>query len=98
MARLNWAPQAVQDLEDICEYIARSSEHYARTIAQGVRKLARSIPKQPRLGAMVPDYEQDDIRERLFHNYRIIYRIRDDVIEIVRIIHGARLLPRTPPE
>lgn len=42
----------------------------------------------------MPEYERHDLCERLFHNYRIVYRLREELVEIVTICHGARLLPR----
>lgn len=46
-------------------------------------------------GRMVPEYDRDDIREVFHHPYRIIYLIKDQekIIEILSVIHGARLLP-----
>ncbi len=90
-------PSAVKDVDDICEYIARNSQVYARVFAQEVVGLAESIAEQPHLGAAVPEYDQEDIRERLLHNYRVIYRLRGEDVEVVAVVHGARRLPRTPP-
>lgn len=100
MAFLIWSPRSIRDLEDICEYIGRDSEHYARTFAEQVVDLVERIPDQPRAGSMVPEYERDDLRERFLYNYRIIYRLRGENIELVTICHGARLLPDllTPEE
>ena len=56
-------------------------------------KEAKSLPPHPGKGSMVPIYKRDDIRE-VFHNpYRIIYLLKDEIIEILSVIHGARLLP-----
>lgn len=96
MAQLTWSPRSVRDLEDIGEFISCNSKHYAKIVVQGIKKLAGKIPQQPRLGGMVPEYERDDLRERLFHEYRILYRIRAEQIEIVRVVHGARPLPPIP--
>lgn len=41
---------------------------------------------------MVPEYQDENLRERIFQNYRIVYRIRNDVIEIVVISHSAKQL------
>jgi addiction module RelE/StbE family toxin len=98
MAKLIWAPQALDDLDAICDYIARDSKRYAALFAERVVALAESIAEQPLLGATVPEYQQEDLRERLFHNYRIVYRVRPDAVQIVTIVHGARLLPQSPPE
>jgi len=48
---------------------------------------------EKQLGRVVPEYEHDYIREVFHHPYRIIYLIKDDVIEILSVIHEARLLP-----
>ncbi|HSP61492.1 MAG TPA: type II toxin-antitoxin system RelE/ParE family toxin [Pyrinomonadaceae bacterium] len=37
------------------------------------------------------------IRELLYQNYRIIYRIRGDFIEILTVIHGRRDLGSFKP-
>lgn len=66
MARLTWAPSAVQDLDTITAQIARTSDTYARTFAQQVTALVESIPQQPRLGARVEEWDQEEIRERLY--------------------------------
>lgn len=97
MARLTWADHAIHDLDEICAHLARTSVEYARTFASQVRAVAESIPAQPMLGAVVPEYDQVDLRERFYHNHRIIYRIRGEDIEIVTIFLATRRLPRTPP-
>jgi len=97
MAQLIWALRAVEDLEEICNFIARDSEQFAGVFAQQVVALTGTISKWPRLGSVVPEYESEKIRERLCHNYRIVYRLGRDTVEIVTICHGARRLPADPP-
>ena len=46
------------------------------------------------MGRMVPEAEEENVRELLFHNYRIIYRVETDGILILTVIHGARDLSR----
>ena len=36
-----------------------------------------------------------DYRHKLFGNYRIIYRVEGNLVFVVRVIHGARLLLRS---
>jgi toxin ParE1/3/4 len=97
MAQLIWSPRALADLDSACEFIARDSKRYAHLFAERIVALIETIPKHPLLGAVVPEYGQEYLRERLFQNYRIIYRVRDDLVEIVAIIHAARLMPPIPP-
>jgi len=95
MAKLRWSLQAADDLAEICEFIARDSEPYARLFAQQTMRILKAMARERLPGATVPEYGRDDIRERLLHSYRLIVRVKTKqrVLEVVRIIHGARLLP-----
>jgi len=39
---------------------------------------------------MVPEYEIDDVRQVIEGQYRIIYLIKEDQIEILALIHTSR--------
>jgi toxin ParE1/3/4 len=92
MDRIIWSPDAAADLEEICDYIAKDSEYYARAFAQGVIKAIERLLIFPESGRVVPEYGQKDIREIIFQNYRVVYRIKSGAVEIVTITHGARLI------
>ena len=53
----------------------------------------------PKLGRVVPEAQDENIRELVHKNYRIIYRIAGERIEILTIVHGSRDLTirRTAP-
>lgn len=90
MVDLRWAESAVKDLEDICNYIANDSEEYARNFARRIIDTIETITTFPNSGRIVPEFNNDRIREKILLNYRIIYRINGSRMEIVRIIHHAR--------
>lgn len=98
MAHIVWSPQAIDDLDAICEYIARDSPQYACVVAQRIIDVVEAIPSHPLAGSIVPEFGIDELRERFLHSYRIIYRIRDEQIDLVTICHGSRLLPSTLDE
>ena len=89
--KIRWTEPAVLDLNNIREYIARDSEHYA---AQSVARIINAVEKigmLPNIGRRVPEIENDHIREIIFHNYRIIYSIEnEEKALILGIIHVAR--------
>jgi plasmid stabilization system protein ParE len=97
MVKLIWSRRALDDLDSICDFIAIDSLRYAHLFAERIVAFIEKIPRQPLLGAIVPEYKQEDLRERLFQNYRIVYRAGESAVEIVTITHGARLLPPEPP-
>ncbi len=90
MARLRWSPQATADLESICEHIAADSEQYARLFAEGVVSQFEELETHPRIGRVVPEYQEENLRERLYQNYRLVYELTAKWIEIVAIVHSAR--------
>jgi toxin ParE1/3/4 len=93
VVKLTWSPRSVGDLAEICEYIGRDSAHYSRLFAQRVITAVESLAQFPDLGRIVPEYQRPDLRELIFQNYRIVYRVRTDSVEIAAVVHGARLLP-----
>ena len=54
MAKLIWSPLAASNLEEICTYIEKDSEHYARLFAQHIIALIEDIPNFPNAGRIVP--------------------------------------------
>ncbi len=93
MAQLVWSPSALTDLAEVCDYIGRDSEHYAKLFAERVFSAAEMLVLFPESGRIVPEYDRRDLRELLFQNYRIVYRVKGSEVQIAAVVHGARLLP-----
>lgn len=92
MADIRWTLQAVDDIEAIMNYIAADSEHYARLLAVDIFAAVERAALFPNSGRIVPEANTPDIREILLGNYRIIYRVRREVIEVLTVYHSARVL------
>ena len=92
MARLRWTPQALADVEAICAYIARDSRNYAQVFATQIVDKASALESFPQVGRVVPESNRNDIREILHGNYRIVYRLIGDEVQLLTIHHSARLL------
>lgn len=90
--QIRWSPRAISQLEEICQYIAKDSDHYAAFFAKQIMGVVKAIPQFPKAGRVVPEYGNPDLREKICNNYRIVYRLKDAVIEIVAITHGAKPL------
>ena len=50
----------------------------------------------PQSGRMVPEVEREDVRELIEPPYRIIYRLSAEHIDILTVMHGARILREIP--
>jgi len=66
--------------------------------AQRIVSIVEAIPSFPETGRIVPEYRRQDLREKIYRNYRIVYRIKADAIEIVAITHGSKPLFPSAPE
>jgi len=97
--KLIWTDPSIEDLRSIRDYIARDSEHYAADLVEQVILSVERLLQFPRLGRVVPEAQDENIRELLYRNYRIMYRILGKRIEILTVVHGSRDLTsrRTPP-
>ena len=77
--RLRWTKPAVQDLKSICDYVEeRDGAATARRIAPRLYDGLNSLLEFPRKGGP----------RRL-----AVYRVREDTIEVNRILRGAQRLP-----
>ena len=90
--RIVWSPEAIEDIEAIAAYIERDSPHYARVVGSRLVETAESIPDFPKIGRIVPEAGDPDLRERFVYSYRLIYRLDQQRVLICAVIHGSRLL------
>jgi len=91
--KIHWTNTALDHLLAIYEYIAQDSSVYAQRTVDRLTRRSEQIATFPLSGHTVPEYETEDIREIIEKPYRIIYRIKPEQIDILAVIHGARLLP-----
>ena len=84
---------AYNDLEDIENYISQDSPLMARRFINKIFERIDLLYNYPTSGKPVPEIRDKTIRELLLNKYRIIYKIMDEQhIDIIRIVHGSRLL------
>lgn len=97
--KLIWTDPCIEDLRSIRDYIARDSEYYAAEIVGQLIHSAERLLQFPRLGRVVPEVRDENIRELIYRDYRIVYRITGGQIEILTIVHGSRNLAslQSPP-
>ena len=95
--KVNWTEAALGDLRALHEFIARRSPGYANAMVQRIIARTASLSQHPLIGAIVPEYDSDEIREVLESPYRIIYRSLPGQIDIVAVIHAARNAPPSDP-
>jgi toxin ParE1/3/4 len=94
VASVIWTVGAQADLRGVVEYIGRDSAAYAAQVAGRIIASVERLRRYPKLGRVVPEYEDETIRELIVGNYRVVYRLRRQRVGIVAIVHGSRDLLR----
>jgi toxin ParE1/3/4 len=87
---LRWTEHAVGQLGAIAEHISVVSPVYAEQVVDRIALRFRQAQAFPESGRRVPEAATRDVREFVEFPYRLIYRVRDDTIEVVAIIHGRQ--------
>lgn len=90
---LIWSPEAIGDLQEIADYIARDKPKAARRWAQQLAALAEHAAALPFSGRVVPEFGREDVRELLRRGYRVMYRVGEAQVEIVAVMEGHRQVP-----
>ena len=96
--RISWSARARADLRDLRKYIAKDSPYYARRFVTKIVASVEKLAMHPEIGRQVPEAELSDIRELIFHNYRIIYLVKPAHLYVVTVIHGSRDLSAQKPK
>ena len=90
--RVEYAPKAQRDIEDIVAYIAEDDPVAADAWVSRLMARAALAAATPRAGRVVPEWEDKTIREVFVRTYRIIYRIDPKRILVLRVLEGHKLL------
>jgi len=95
MVRINWTSIAIADLKSIAEYIARDSKRYAKLQVQKISQRVKDLKQHPQTGKIVPEINEQNVRELIEGNYRIIYEIVNaERIDVLTVHHSSRDLNR----
>ena len=94
--KLIWSPAARDDLHDIVIFIARDNSERAMSFGYELISQTDRLQNSPEAGRVVPEYQNQLLREIIFRPYRIVYRVNHDrkVCEIARVWHSARGIPQ----
>jgi toxin ParE1/3/4 len=91
--KIIWSPLAIDRASEIAEYITldkpAAADKWISTVFSKVERLASS----PEIGRVVPEIEDEQFRELIYGNYRIVYRIEKKQVSILTIRHGKQILP-----
>ncbi|MBX9895881.1 MAG: type II toxin-antitoxin system RelE/ParE family toxin [Nitrosomonas sp.] len=88
--RVEWSNFARDDLDDLVQYISRDSLFYARRFGEKIILSTRRLRDFPESGRIIPETEDQTLREIIVQGYRVMYRLEADRVLILAIMHGSR--------
>lgn len=71
-----WSDPAKVDLRSIHDFIAHDSAHYAKQVTQDMVAKTDALNELPRIGKVIPELGDDNLRELSLYSYRILYEIK----------------------
>lgn len=87
--RLVLSRLAETDLEQIADYIALDNPLRAQSCLRDIKERIYRLPATPKAYPLLPRYERSGIRRCVEGQYLIFYRMDDDTLRVLRILHGA---------
>ncbi len=93
-----WSEQARDDLQSIVLFIAQDNPPVAESFGYQLMSKVDVLAQFPQFGRVVPEENDETIREIIFRPYRIIYKVlaEKQIVGIARVWHGARGEPEIP--
>ena len=92
MSRIIWSPQAEHDLRSIRNFIARDSRQYAKRMVDRIKHAVAGCRRFPEAASVVSEFGDPLVREIFVASYRVIYRVENNVINVLTVLHSARRL------
>lgn len=91
--KIVWSPLALEPVNEIADYIAENSLEAAKVWLIDIFGVAERLENFPESGRVVPEVKRPNIREVIFKNYRIVYRLERKQISILTVRHSKQRLP-----
>jgi toxin ParE1/3/4 len=91
--KIIWSPLAIDRTTEIAEYIAQDNPSAAMIWVETLFDKVEILKSSPKSGRVVPESNRDDIRELIYGNYRIIYRVDKKILSVLTVRHGKQILP-----
>jgi addiction module RelE/StbE family toxin len=90
--RIEYLPIAEQDLTNIIEYITLDSPQSALKLLDEIDESILKLEDFPYMGINPRDTRLQRLKYRILvvSNYLVFYVVKDDYVEIRRILHGKR--------
>ena len=92
MARIVWSEPALDDLDEIAEYIALDNLQEAKGLVQRTFETVDRLKDFPESGRRPPELARTKYREVISGPCRVFYRVDDSRVLILHVLRSEREL------
>ena len=90
---IHYTTRFVHELDEQADYLAQYSATRASLVVNSVFRQLELLRQHPQIGRMVPGFGNEKVRELLYRQYRIIYRlVSAERIDVLAFQTGLRPL------
>ena len=86
MAQIIWTEPALNDLDDISQYIALSNLAAAKSLVKRIFDKVERLTDHPESGRIPPEIDYLNYREVIVNPCRIFYKIKDGEVYILFVM------------
>lgn len=91
--RIVWSPLALERVNEMADHIAENNIEAAKVWLMDIFGAVDRLQRFPESGRVVPEVKRPNIREIIFKNYRVIYRLERKRIAVLTVRHSRQRLP-----
>ena len=92
-----FSDESLQDLRDIWNFVRESSEVSADNLVVALIERAHTLREMPLRHPEIAELKGSGVRRLNVRTWSILYRVRADYIDVVRVVHGGRDQPTLSP-
>lgn len=91
--KIEFTESAILDLEDIKSYyLEQQVPHIGDKFISDIINHIETLPSNPEIGRLVPEFRMSHIRELIHSPFRVVYTLNGVDIQIIRVWRSERLM------
>ncbi|MBK7103666.1 MAG: type II toxin-antitoxin system RelE/ParE family toxin [Ignavibacteriae bacterium] len=90
--KIYWTKESLLNFQEIEDFISQDNPNAAIKLTDKLISLVEDLIEFPEKGRIVPELSISQIREILHKNYRIVYLIKKNSIDVLTVFEGHKLL------
>lgn len=84
---LHWSTRALERVSEAVDHLAQYDQEGAEAWVEGLFTKVEKVAVLPRMGRIVPELKRKLIREVFYEQYRVIYKIHAERVEVLTVRH-----------